>query len=120
MIAIYVYHSRQWGTVCHHYFDMNDAKVSCRQLGLTKAVGHWRYGRGTGKVWLNWMQCSGTETSLQSCSHDGWGNVAGCDHTSDVGVVCSVWQTSIMIRICIINNNLSFILFRLLFGLFRT
>ncbi|XP_031548814.1 deleted in malignant brain tumors 1 protein-like [Actinia tenebrosa] len=85
-----VYHSRQWGTVCHDFFDMRDAKVACRQLGYTKAVGNWRYGRGSGKVWLDDMACSGSESSLGSCSSCRWGNGDWCGgkHLYDVGVVC--------------------------------
>ncbi|KAK3724045.1 hypothetical protein QZH41_009463, partial [Actinostola sp. cb2023] len=88
-----VYHIGQWGTVCHDAFDMNDAKVACRQLGFAKAVGYWYWGRGSGKVWLNGMQCSGSETSLQTCNHYGWGNHgSGCDsHKYDVGVVFCHW-----------------------------
>jgi hypothetical protein len=74
---VQVYHSGQWGTVCHYYgnWDMNDAKVACRQLGFTTALGAWYYGRGTGKVWLNNMYCAGTETSLENCPHGSWGVV---------------------------------------------
>jgi len=81
-----VYHNGEWGTVCHNYWDMREAKVACRQLGFTKAVGYWWYGRGSGKVWLYNMRCTGTETSLHSCSHIGWGKVASyCNsHTNDV------------------------------------
>jgi hypothetical protein len=84
------YHSGQWGTVCQDYWGMDDAKVACRQLGFTKTVGYWYEGRGTGKVWLWKMQCTGTETSLASCTHNGWGSVASyCpSHNYDVGVVC--------------------------------
>jgi len=49
--------------------------VACRQLGFTKALGPMYYGQGSGKVWLDNMDCKGTETSLYSCSHDGWGKV---------------------------------------------
>jgi len=85
-----VYHNNQWGTVCDGGWDMNDAKVACRQLGFTKAVGYWYNGRGSGKVWLNSMACKGTETSLDSCSHGGWGNHgSSCNsHNYDVGVFC--------------------------------
>ena len=67
---------------------MNDAKVACRQLGFTKTIGPWRYGRGTGKVWLYGMGCSGSESTLGSCSHNGWGSVASyCNnHYNDAGV----------------------------------
>jgi len=43
-----VYYNNQWGTVCQGGWDMNDAKVACRQLGFTKAVGYWHNGRGSG------------------------------------------------------------------------
>jgi len=68
---------------------MPDAKVACRQLGFTKAVGYWYNGRGSGKVWLYNMGCTGTETSLHSCSHSDWGSVPSwCNiHTSDVGIL---------------------------------
>jgi hypothetical protein len=89
----YYYYNGQWGTVCDYYdgyWGMPDAKVVSRQLGFTKVVGYWYHGRGTGKVWLNSMQCAGTETSLESCTHNGWGNVdSWCNrHEGDVGIVC--------------------------------
>ncbi|KAK3755455.1 hypothetical protein QZH41_007872, partial [Actinostola sp. cb2023] len=38
---------------------MNDAKVACRQLGFTKALGPMYYGgRESGKVWLTYMRCT--------------------------------------------------------------
>ena len=45
------------------------------------------FGQGTGPVYLNSMGCTGTESSLLSCSHSGIG-VAYCSHSSDAGVVC--------------------------------
>jgi hypothetical protein len=88
---VQVYHNGQWGTVCHDGWYMEEAKVACRQLGFTKAVGYWHLGRGTGKVWLNGMGCTGTETSLESCSHSAWGGVSSACRTNqyDAGVVCS-------------------------------
>ncbi|KAK3747955.1 hypothetical protein QZH41_019190, partial [Actinostola sp. cb2023] len=83
-----VYHNGQWGTVCQDIFDMNDAKVACRQLGFAKAVGYWWYGRGSGKVWLDNMRCSGSETSLGSGTHNRWGvHDSACGtHNYDAGV----------------------------------
>jgi len=90
--------------VCEGGWDMNDAKVACRQLGFTKAVGYWHFGRGSGKVWLYNMRCTGTETSLHSCTHDEWGTVPSwCNkHQYDVGVVCSGYK-----GICHISHSIA-------------
>ena len=58
-----VYYQGQWGTVCEGYWGMPDAKVACSQLGFTKTVAFSYNGRGTGKVWLYGMGCSGSESS---------------------------------------------------------
>jgi len=33
------------------------------------------------------VQCVGTETSIASCDHAGWGT-HNCNHTEDVSVLC--------------------------------
>ena len=52
-------------------------------LALTGAA----FGQGTGPTYLNSVQCTGTESSLLSCSHSGIG-ATYCSHSSDAGVVC--------------------------------
>ena len=52
-------------------------------LAITRTV----FGQGTGPIYLNSVRCTGTESSLLSCSHSGIG-VTYCLHTYDVGVVC--------------------------------
>ena len=86
-----MYYNGQWGTVCDDSFDnINDANVVCRQLGYQ---GAWYiytsafYGRGRGPIWLDNVDCTGTETSLHDCSHNGIG-INNCRHKQDVGVVC--------------------------------
>ena len=84
-----VFHSGQWGGVCDDYFDINEAVVICRQLGLSGGSARLAafYGQGFGPVWLGNLKCSGLENSLDSCGHMGWGNT-GCSHAEDAGVIC--------------------------------
>ncbi|XP_005752850.1 uncharacterized protein LOC102195091 [Pundamilia nyererei] len=86
-----IYHSSAWGTVCDDDWDLSDAKVVCGQLGCGTAVeatSSARFGQGTGEIWLDNVACSGSESSLTECGHNGFGK-HNCNHGEDAGVVCS-------------------------------
>ena len=55
------------------------------------AVGYAGFGQGTGPVLLSNVGCTGTESSLLSCSH----RVAYCSHSRDAGVVCPSCESCI-------------------------
>ena len=81
----------QWGTVCDDFWDLNDATVVCRQLGYLRAVFAYRtsqFGQGTGPIWLDNIHCTGTESRLDQCPHNGIG-VHNCIHFEDAGVQCT-------------------------------
>ena len=86
-----VYHNGEWGTVCDDGWDSNDAKVVCNQLGIINGPTIVRYdafyGQGSGRIWLNDLKCTGTEVTIQECSHRGWGTEK-CSHSDDAGVKC--------------------------------
>ncbi|NXQ89582.1 DMBT1 protein, partial [Nyctibius grandis] len=44
--------------------------------------------QGTGHIWLDDMNCTGTEADLSACRTRPWGD-HNCNHEEDAGVVCS-------------------------------
>lgn len=62
----------------------------CRQLGYLDAFAaplFAHYGEGSGRIWLDNLQCLGTESDLFACVHNGIG-VHNCDHDEDASVEC--------------------------------
>uniref|UniRef100_A0A3B3VVE4 SRCR domain-containing protein n=1 Tax=Poecilia latipinna TaxID=48699 RepID=A0A3B3VVE4_9TELE len=83
-----IYNSGSWGTVCNDNWDINDARVVCRQLACGTAVSLRQFAVGTGQIWLDEVACTGNENYLTECSHSGFG-VHNCAHSQDAGVICS-------------------------------
>ncbi|XP_033749249.1 scavenger receptor cysteine-rich type 1 protein M130-like [Pecten maximus] len=89
---IEVFHNGVWGTVCDDIFDTDDAMVVCRTLGyntlhpVIKASAG--YGEGSGTIWMDNLNCNGTEDDIQDCRFNGWGS-NDCSHGEDVGVSCN-------------------------------
>lgn len=62
-----------WGSICDHFWSEEDASTACRQLGFARAeagisqfvASH--FGTGSGRIFLDDMQCAGTESDLLDC-----------------------------------------------------
>ncbi|NXE16713.1 DMBT1 protein, partial [Lophotis ruficrista] len=96
-----VFHEQQWGTVCDDSWDLTDAHVVCRQLGCGTAVSapdSARFGRGTGQIWLDDVNCAGAESILTECRARPWGD-HNCDHGEDAGVECSGIAEPALVRL---------------------
>ena len=93
-----------WGTVCDDYWDLQDAQVVCRELGFSGALEApkgARFGKGSDLIWLDDVQCNGTENSLKNCRHGGWDS-HNCVHDEDASVVCSQMKGMLMKMLSII------------------
>ena len=60
--------------------------VRCRYLGYVLRTVH---DAGEGPIWLDNVQCRGTETDIGECPHDPWG-YNDCNHQQDVSIACYV------------------------------
>ena len=86
-----IFYNGVWGTVCDDGWDIYDAQVVCRRLGFGLATAAQQsafYGQGSGQIWLDDLDCAGTEWTLENCSHRGWG-YEDCSHSEDASVNCS-------------------------------
>ncbi|XP_051745863.1 scavenger receptor cysteine-rich type 1 protein M130-like [Ctenopharyngodon idella] len=89
--TVEVLHRGQWGTVCGDDWDMADAAVVCRELDCGEpvdALSDAHFGPGLGPIWMSFVTCTGSESTLKNCGSSGWGK-SNCDHTEDAGVICS-------------------------------
>jgi len=108
-----VWHKGEWGTVCDDDFDDNDAAVVCRTLGFTggeklEGTGYGFTARddnedvtetdmgktGSGIIWLDQVDCAGTEQNFFECprvaNKANWGvGHEDCAHREDVFMKCT-------------------------------
>ena len=100
----------EWGTVCDDHWDLTDANVVCKQLGYSNgasaAHGSAQFGQGSGIIWFDDVECTGSEAHLYDCLNDGVG-IHNCDHSKDAGVTCecNVMMISTLPIVYIENKN---------------
>ncbi|XP_078061078.1 scavenger receptor cysteine-rich type 1 protein M130-like [Mustelus asterias] len=86
-----IYHNGTWGSVCDDSWDLTDADVVCKHLDCGHALRlplHISAGPDADSIWLDELECSGSESFLWECPHALWGN-HDCNHKEDVKIMCS-------------------------------
>ena len=100
----------QWNNICGDFlWSFYDARVVCRQLGYQDALNVLlgKYGQGTGPLWLNGVQCNGTEADLLTCRHNGTGYYYSCYGGGAAAVEClgTPWGSLLLYIITVILCN---------------
>ncbi|CAB4035420.1 lysyl oxidase homolog 2A-like, partial [Paramuricea clavata] len=68
----------QWGPISARGWNKKAAQVVCRQLGFGGKVIRYTKGvtyghpKGPRPVWLEAINCNGTENHIDDCNHSGW------------------------------------------------
>ena len=85
-----VLHEGIWGTICDDGWDNVDATVVCQSLGYRSGIAliHNEFGDGSDPIWLDEVECTGSESRLEDCPKNDWGE-EDCFHFEDAGVRCS-------------------------------
>ncbi|CAB3983255.1 deleted in malignant brain tumors 1 -like [Paramuricea clavata] len=78
-----------WHTVCNEKFDLEDARVFCREMGYGQPISFQGglYGRGNGKIISRGLECTGKEKTFADCPQKSWFS-RGCTHYQDMGMIC--------------------------------
>ena len=107
-IEIFIEPNNTWGTVCSDGWDDQDTQVVCRQLGFgtasTAFLGFSPSAPLHVPIWLDNLNCNGSESRLIECQHKGLGN-HNCDHDKDVFITCEEKSNKfhVIIIICTIT-----------------
>ncbi|XP_033742175.1 LOW QUALITY PROTEIN: low-density lipoprotein receptor-related protein 4-like [Pecten maximus] len=89
-----VYHNGRWGTICDDHWSGENAAVICGMMGFGRdgagavAAAGFGHAPSYAHIWLDEVNCTGTETIIDQCPSNGWGQ-NDCSHNEDAGVVCS-------------------------------
>ena len=73
-----IYHEGEWGGICDDYWGIQNVRVACRELGYRSGAATVEVlceleGPTTAPMWLDSVDCTGTEARLIDCPSRHWG-----------------------------------------------
>jgi len=71
----------------------------CNTVRYIGTKTHNDYGVGSGQIWLDNVQCNGTEIDIGDCTHTDWG-VHNCEHHEDIAISCSIGTPTVTVVNC--------------------
>ena len=80
-MSIYAIYGYSWKN-----YETTSLVSKCPFLGVA-ALTHASFGQGTGRIWLDNVQCTGSQRALMDCAASSSGNDS-CTHAQDAGVRC--------------------------------
>lgn len=92
--------NRAWGTICGNSFGEAEAEVVCAQIDSQMGSTHNQsirlrdayFGEGVGPIFLDRLQCNGSERTLvgdMGCFLGSPVGIHACDHSQDAAVICA-------------------------------
>ena len=98
--------------MCDDFWTVEDAQVICRQLdfsGTSVSFSNAYFGADSSNqpIWLDGVNCLGTETNVGQCLSGGWG-LHNCLHLEDAGVwssgeLCDMVEDHVCVCVCTIH-----------------
>ena len=85
-----VYYAGKGGTINYYEWDINDARVVCRQLGYSTALmaGYRLFCSAAVPDWFTNFRCYGNESSLDQCSWDFYPRAGYASYKDCGNVIC--------------------------------
>ncbi|NXW20850.1 C163A protein, partial [Circaetus pectoralis] len=80
-----VFYNGTWGSICSNRMSQLTAITVCKHLNCGdggQIAGDFKYGRGSGPMWLDHIECTEQHSSLWQCQSDPW-NPQSCDNRAE-------------------------------------